>query len=577
MTIPHATQNLAELLRDESMSPQDRGDMLLYALNENGLDHRSAVHQLVTEADLGRSMDHMLNNQPRRSLASERFLGPYHDPPHEPFAIVTNGPHVIYLPCSVEQLQELRAGDAVLIDTESRRIVARDGAAPIAGEIVTIESRPPEHPRHAVVQQRDQLELVRLHADLIDRNVGCQPGDRVLYDSVRKIVLGPVTTESSGEELLVPPSSLERVTRADVGSPHPIVDEIIERYQAICENYDWWQALRIRRRCSYLLAGGTGTGKSYNLKLLTNEVHNLVEDWTGTRSSRLVMLDAADFWAPYFGETEQRITRWATKLQQLGSQTLTFRDGRTAHLPLIVCLEEAEGLLRGRGETDGSGHLFDRAMSLLLQKTDSLESVLQVPVIWITTSNRPDLADSAALRRLGMRRVTFDMLTPAAMQSVLQTKIPPDMPIGPAGVANESARIACIQQICGYLLGPQPKQELAQVTLMNGQQRSVLRQDMVSPALLEEAVSAGLDAALRASRRAGRLVGLDAAEVIQYLHHHFAELIPTLRPHNIAEYCPRLFQKESLQVREVRSLLEPTRRPLSQLLDLHFSPTGVAS
>jgi ATP-dependent 26S proteasome regulatory subunit len=577
MSTTIATQNLSQMLRDESMSPQDRGDMLLYALNENGLDHRSAVQQLVTEADLGRSMDALLNNQSRRSLASERFLGPYHEPPLEPFAIVTNGPHIIYLPCTVEQLHELRAGDAVLIDTESRRIVGRDGATPIGGEIVTIESRPPEHPRHAVIHQRDQFELVRLHADLIGQSTICQPGDQVLYDSVRKIVLGPVTTESSGEELLVASSALESVSRAEVGSPHPIVDEILERYKAACENRDWWQALRIRSRCSYLLVGGTGTGKSYNLKLLTNEVHNLVELWTGVRSSRLVMLDAADFWAPYFGETEQRISRWAAKLQRLGSQVLTFRDGRTARLPLIVCLEEAEGLLRGRGETDGSGHLFDRAMSLFLQKTDSLECALQVPVIWITTSNRPDLADSAALRRLGMRRVTFDMLTPAAMQSVLRTKITPDMPIGPAGEVDDAARVACIQQILGYLIGPQPRQEMAQVTLMNGKQLSVLRQDMISPALLEEAVSAGLDAALRTSRQVGRLVGLDAAAVIQALHRHFGELVPTLRPHNIAEYCPRMFQKESLQVREVRSLLESTHRPLSQLLSLNFSPTGVAS
>jgi len=516
---------------------------------------------------MGRGLQQHLDANSRRTLASERFVGPYHEPPNQPFAIVTNGPHIVYLPCTVEQLQQLRSGDAVLIDTESRRIVARDGAAPLSGEIVKIESRPPEHPTHAVIQQRDQLELVRLHADLIDQSDACQPGDQVLYDSVRKIVLGPVTTQSSGEELLVAPSTLEAVRRTDVGWLHPIVDAILERYVAAFENRDWCQALRIRNRCSYLFVGGTGTGKSYHLKLLANEVHDRVEAWTGTRSSRLVMLDAADFWAPYFGETEQRITRWAAKLQRLGSQALTMRDGRSAHLPLIVCLEEAEGLLRGRGESDGSGHLFDRALSLFLQKTDSLESALQVPVIWITTSNRPDLADSAGLRRLGMRRVTFDMLTPAAIHSVLQTRIPADLPMAPAGRPDASSRVACIQQILGYLVGPTPRQELAELTLMNGKHVQALRQDMVSPALLEEAVSAGLDAALRASRRAGRLLGLDAADVVQFLHRHFAELVPTLRPHNVAEYCPRLFQKESPQVRDVR----PTR-----LLDLHFSQEGVA-
>jgi hypothetical protein len=160
---------------------------------------------------------------------------------------------------------------------------------------------------------------------------------------------------------------------------------------------------------------------------------------------------------------------------------------------------------------------------------------------------------------------------------VLQTKIPADMPMAPTGKPDESARVACIQQILSYLVGPQPRQDLAQLTLMNGKQMSVLRQDMVSPALLEEAVSAGLDATLGASRRAGRLTGLNAADIVMFLHHHFAKLVPTLRPHNVAEYCPRLFQNESLQVRDVRPLVNSTRRPLSLLFDHHFIQAGVAS
>ena len=74
----------------------------------------------------------------------------------------------MYLPTTSEELANFRRGDSILIDMESRRIVGRDGAAPVSGEIVSIESRPPEHPHHAVIQQRDQLELVRLTSD-VDR------------------------------------------------------------------------------------------------------------------------------------------------------------------------------------------------------------------------------------------------------------------------------------------------------------------------------------------------------------------------------------------------------------------------
>lgn len=478
---------------------------------------------------------------------------------------------MVYLPAAQEEIAHYQCGESILIDMESRRIVGRDGTAPLSGDIVTIESRPPEHPRHAVIRQRDQLELVRLHSDLVERDDCCRPGDQVLYDSMRKFILAPVTTRTSGDELLVAPESLAVVRRADVGGVHGVVDEILQRFVAAVQYPDWTRALRFRHRCSYLWVGGTGTGKSYHLKLLATEIHDFVEQMTGVRASRLVMLDASSFWSPYFGETEQRIASWAAKLEQLGSRALTTRDGRRVHFPLIVCLEEAESLLRGRGETDGSGHLFDRPLSLFLQKTESLENSLQVPIIWLATSNRPDLADSAALRRVGMRRVMFDMLRPAGARSVLLKKIPLDMPMSPHGQPDGQARAALVAQAVGFLYGPQPKQEIAEVTLLNGQRQPVLRQDMVSPALLEEAISAGIDAALRKSMQAGRLVGLAGDDVVQFLHRYFAELAPTLHPHNIAEYCPRLFQKQSPAVRDVQPLLDPAQRPISLLLDTWLS------
>ena len=39
------TKRWLEMLRDESASPQDRGDMLLYAPREDGLDHRETLLQ----------------------------------------------------------------------------------------------------------------------------------------------------------------------------------------------------------------------------------------------------------------------------------------------------------------------------------------------------------------------------------------------------------------------------------------------------------------------------------------------------------------------------------------------------
>ena len=89
-----------------------------------------------------------------------------------------------------------------------------------------------------------------------------------------------------------------------------------------------------------------------------------------------------------------------------------------------MCVEECDALLRTRGDQTGSGHLFDRPLALFLQKIESLEAALKCPILWVATSNRPDLVDPASLRRIGMRTVTFGTLTAAEAAVVLAKKLP---------------------------------------------------------------------------------------------------------------------------------------------------------
>src|SRR5262249_58462547 len=129
---------------------------------------------------------------------------------------------------------------------------------------------------------------------------------------------------------------------------------------------------------------------------------DFVEGLTGQRVSRLVMCDASSFYSPLFGATEENIKRWFESLARLGKLVLRGKDGRPVKVPLLVVLEEAEALLRGRGEGGGSSHLFDRPLALMLQKLDAITNELEVPLIFCSTTNRPDLVDPAARRRLGV-------------------------------------------------------------------------------------------------------------------------------------------------------------------------------
>ncbi len=556
---------LMDMVRDESVSVGDRADAMLFTAAENGLDYRPAFRQIIEDGDTGRKLKEKYESQGESTLTCERFLGNLHTVAGHTYATVTRGGTDVYVPAAPDDVEGLRHGDAVVVDTKTERIIGADGHCPVAGDVVPVESNPADKPGHVIIKHHDRRILARLHQDLIDQPDRCLPGKHVLYDPLRQIVLDTVETGSDGEELLVPPDKLETVRYEDVGSPHPVIEEILDRVIMTLEHPDWIQRMRARARCSYLFAGPTGSGKSFHLKLLATRIHDLVEQTTGQRSSRLVMVDASQFWTPYFGETEQRIAAWAEKLQKLGERTLKRRDGSLLRFPLIVVLEECEALLRSRSEHQASSHLFDRPLALMLQKTESLENALQVPIIWIATSNRPDLADPAALRRIGMRPVTFGTLTAHQARSVLEKKVPFDMPIR-GDEPQDRAREALLNETLGYLYGPQPRQAIVEVRFANSDRRTLDRAEVVTPAVLEEAVSAAVDRCLRRSHKTDRLLGLDADDIIGFLHRHFGSLAKTLRPHNVGEHCPEWFSAESLQVTSVTPLIDRVR-PNGLLID----------
>ncbi len=562
-----AQQNLEmiALLQDERRKVADRGDMLTYAVCEHGIDMRPAVNQLIEDADLGRKLRDLAAERDAHTLAPERYLGPSTLADGKLYAMVTRGHLDVYLPARREQLEALKFGDPILVDTKEDRLVGRDGHAPISGEVVMVDARPACNPSQVIVTHNDRRQMARLPHELARQPNCCGPGSWVVFDAVRRFVLGQVDAENDGQDLLMSLDKLAAVTRHDVGAPQPVVEEILERFRIHAEAPDWYKTMQARDRCSYLFQGATGSGKSYTLALIANLTADVTEEVTGQRSSRIVMVDASQFWSPLFGQTEQRIAEWADKLSRLGARQVCDKQGQPVRLPLIIVLEECESLMRARGE-QSSGHLFDRPLALILQKTQSLENALRVPIIWIATTNRPDLVDPAALRRIGMRQVTFSTLSVAEAREVLLTKFDPSIPIaGEKTNDNEQARMAAVQRILGYLYGPEPKQAIAEVQFANSETRHLNRSDLVTPALLEEAVSMGIDQSLFKSRRAGRLVGMDVHDVLEFLHRHFAHMARTVRSHNVAEHCPEWFTDDSRFVNRVVPLLRRNRRSLTTL------------
>jgi hypothetical protein len=553
----HAVQ----ICREMKLDPKARAETLVYMVMEHGLDLIPALQSIITEADQGRIQKKAQEEEDHSPLTPMRYIKQA-QVGGKPYAVVTGAQGSSYLPCSDEEVKGLEYGDSVLINNKKGRVVGRDGAVPPAGEVVPVDSICGEDAGQVVIKIHEQEMMARVPWKL-QQESPIQPGQKVLYDAATRFVDQVVNSHSDGDELLTDLASLDSVSREHLGAPHPILDDMMFRIRQGILYPHWARQMGARISASYLFSGPTGTGKTMHLKVLAREVTDFLEELTGERTSPLITVDANSFYSPLFGSTENKIHSFFERLKRLGAKSMKTKEGEIVQRPLIVVLEECEALLRSRGEMGGSGHLFDRPLSLILQKISSLGNDINVPVYFVATTNRPDLLDAAARRRIGIRHVVLGTLTAVQAASVLKTKLLPSMKYRGTH-PPEFLKQELINQVLNYVyMGYDAVQGIAEIRFLDNNRRTLCRRHLVTGAMLEEAVSAATDECLKESAETGDLLGIDAQGVIRSLESQFHSLSGTLRAHNLPEYCPQWFADEPLRVEHVRPLANRSRRPAS--------------
>lgn len=566
-----AQKKIAETLRTTTVPPRVRAETITYIVNEHGLDVVPPLEGLIREADEGRALKAQAKaaEDERHPLTREYYLDDF-STMGEPYAVVTNGPGDTYIPVKKEEIRGLKCGDPLLIDLKTGKIAGRDGALAPRGEVARIETLYTDGTNRIVITHHDMPIVATVSQRVLDDGEPLDAQQRVIFDPLRRMVLGRVKEESDGHELLTPIEDLKLLSRNEIGAPHPILDDMLFRMKSFARHGEWIEQLKMRPTSSYLLAGPTGTGKSTLLKVLAKELSEFVYELTGQWVSRLVMADSSTFYSPWFGETETKIVSWFKRLRKLGKIQLKAKDGSLIRVPLIIALEEGEALLRSRGmDMGGSGHLFDRTLSLILQQCSSVGYDLDCPACLCITSNKMGLLDAAAVRRFGMRKAIFGSLSAGQTISILEKKLTLGLPLRRSrDFANgEAARHGEINRIAAYLFGEDPDQAIAEVRLVDGSRRPVHRRQLITPALLEEAVSAATDDCLKQSDEAGEMLGIDGDAVIGHLQKQFESLAVTLRPYNLEDYLPDWFTEETIRVESIRPLIRHPRRPrATQLL-----------
>jgi ATP-dependent 26S proteasome regulatory subunit len=554
--------------------PLARAQALLMSFRETPLDLLKPLAELYTENDRLEAENGALQKEvakheaeAEQPLQLEVFLA-RDEGPSGPRARLIGQQGITVCPIDADaDLNDLTCGQFVYVERATSKVVARAEKIDPVGEIARIEEVADEAFGQAVVSLRDERFAAYL-AEAARKDGGPSVGDRVIYDAGRRMVHRVLPERTDGSDLLLPVSELSGFTLEGLGAPNPVVHDVLQVVKRQLLHPEWAEAMGARTRHSWLFWGPTGTGKTCTIKVIVNEVADFVEEISGRREPRVVFCDASEFYSPYFGESEQRVARWFRKLGEVARRDVRARDGRRMSVPCIVVFEEIEGLLRQRGETGGSAHLFDRVLNLILQKTDEATNLLDAPIVFIATTNKKELVDFAARRRFADREAAFGTLDAAGAYDVMKKKVPPSMPVQSVnGEATAEARNALLQAVIHYLYADGEDQVIADVVLRDSSRRPVCMRDLVTGAILESATSEAIDECLDRSTDAGRLLGLDRDAVLAGLGRQFAAVATSLRPANLRDYAPHLFAEADLEIVSVR----PRRREDGRAAIHHYA------
>lgn len=531
------------LLADGNISAKARAEAFIFQITHHGLDYVNDMTRLILFADKGRGgvadadLKAVIEEMSEGPQYIEKFL--QHEGSHLASVTSANGiPRIVMVNPYVAK-ESFHRGDYVRV-SEKGVLLGKSAIFEQAGTIGTIAEFPKNAPGHCIIEDAGLRTLFRIPDVESSASLGeLRPKDKVTVSTRYNFVLSKVERqETPNESFVVPVCDIASCTPESVGATHPILKELTSRLFALMDHPDWYDALKISPTVSYLFSGPTGTGKSLHVRLAANILMDRLRERTGSSVSRLVLLDAKSIYDPYFGVTEQKIDSFFNDLSTVAEHPLTDTDGNEFYAPVVVLMDEAEAILRARGDQSGSAHLFDRVLSNLLGRVQSADKEIKSPVMFIAVSNRPDLIDPAAKRRFGMRQAVFGSLNTDQARDVLQRKL--------SGRKVKGGEKKCVETVMDYLydesdaatflkLMAQPKAGQQEQEVFN-----VERRDLVTGAMLDEAVSYAADQCLLKATQTNRLSGINSDSLIESLGKQYASLAQSTKSSNVHDVLPHL-------------------------------------
>jgi ATP-dependent 26S proteasome regulatory subunit len=481
---------------------------------------------------------------------------------------LSDGSTVFSLFADANLAAQLRRGDGVLLDAQGKAVLRRFDDEGGVGEEARFERRL-DACRIEVSLRDHERHVFHASAALLDKIDAGQvsPGAKLVVSVPRMFAFDALPPEDglSHYRYLVSDPVPDVVPERDIGCPHPCIEEVADHVRSEMLDPESGRRYRIQPSVMKLLVGVSGTGKTYSIQGLWRRIYEIMSEVTGVpvdelppRVLRLRMSTVLSMW---LGESDKQLDRFFDEVEQLACTPFTAPDGTTHFLPLLVLGEEFESIARTRGLDHES--TFDRIQTTLLQRLDptSRKTIANKLIIFLFSSNVPQVIDPAMLRRAGGTIETFGRLNRRAFLAVLEKQLR-DRPISAReGKDPAAARRKILADTSAFLFSPNgPDHGQVEISFVGSTHPTVkFQRDFLTPALVERAVQEASVVARREEREGCEDPGLTSEGILKALQRQVRGIVDQLSEFNAGTY---LTLPDGARVAGLRRLAQPEAHPL---------------
>lgn len=458
------------------------------------------------------------------------------------------------------KLENLEAGMTVYVDGQGAVVLGTSKKLPLAGpEAAFLRHMPGTNVVEATVNEQQLLLhasrqlLSQIQAGEVKRN------QRLLFCPRREIAFHAIPAENDHTHRFVDRSRLpEVIASRDIGKPHWVLGWLMRRTRILLFRPDLRTRFDQRPRIAVLMTGPSGTGKTLTIRAFLHEFSRMLVERTGRTDlgTRVVRVKLAELLSEYLGRSDKNFDELFTAVHEIASEPIETADGEIIQLPCVLILEEAEGIARRRGDFDSG--VYDRIIGTLLQRLDDpTEDLSKLPLVFITTTNRPELFDAAMWRRLSGVRAHFGRLDREGLAAVLGKKLKKHYPYAANnGCPADKLRQGIIDQVAGWLFSKNSEDVgLVEFTLRDGKKITRHRRHFLTGSVVEQAVSNAIDQVVFAAEESDSTeVGMSAAGLIECLKQVIDGLAENMTPHNAGDYVDLPEHSHVAQVRVLRGV-----------------------